>query len=194
MILTLVCIYISVLFALVRVGEQLIVSENNNLFLEIADDISFYEVPDVNLALAHYNQLRASLVVVSVENRQEWLNESLEHWLKAHQSRPNWPYYLLGALGAQIMLDNSSDNIGRLFDQVVALAPNERGIDRSLLEMSMISWKQLNRNQQNWVINRLETVMPSTLRLTLTTAEKYHIKGIVCSRLTWPIAKKYCLR
>lgn len=194
MILVPICIYIAVLFALVRSGEQVTVSTNDNFFLELADDISPDEVPSVNVALARYNQLRASLSEVDTDSRQKWLDESLGYWLKAHQARPNWPYYLLGALGVELMLGNPDHSVGELFDQVIALAPNERGIDQPLLEVSMMGWQQLNKNQQGWVVNRLETVMPSTLSLTLKTAEKYHIKGIVCSRLTWQIAKKHCLR
>jgi len=186
------CLYLVVLFGLIRFGEQLDVRESDNAVLELASRIAYWDVPDLHVALARYDRERASLGQ-DVALQRQWLESSRHHWDMASQLRPLWPYYQLGAFNAEVTLGSSTEVIQARFDQVAVLSKNERGADRSLFELGFAVWPQLRRDQQDWLVGRMvSSVWPQTVAFAFEKAELHDVKGVVCIRLPWSFAQKHC--
>lgn len=186
------CVYLTVQIALVRLGEQIEVTEEDNSLFEFASRISIWNIPDLHVAQARYNRERA--VLTEDEGlRRRWLTQSQELWDKASDLRPLWPYYQLGALDAEVLLGRDDASLQARFDRVTSLSANERGADRSLFELGFAIWHKLRRDQQDWLVDRIvSSVWPKTVKFALKSAELHDVKGIVCVRLPWNLAQKYC--
>lgn len=188
-----ICIYLSILFSLIRIGELEDITLSDNTFLNMADSLSPFNIPELNAAIANYDRKRASLSE-DLGERTRYLESAKLHWEYASATRPNWPYYQLGVFNAEINLGISDDQLGSRFDQIIWMAPNERGIDRAMLELGFAVWWKLADSQQDWLVNRMvSSGLPKTLVFGLEKANQYGIKPLVCSRLPWPLAKQHCL-
>ena len=186
-------LYFAVLFALIRSGELLEVSEGSNPFLELAEQISVMDVPELDEAIALYDKQRA-LLVSDFDTRKRYLKNSRKYWLQASNARPNWPYYQIEAWSAEINLGYPVEDLQSRFDLIIAIAPNERGIDKPLTETGLAIWFQLRKDQRQLIIDRmLSSGMPSSIDFILQKAEERGIKAFVCIRMPWAIAKKHCL-
>ncbi|MCT7360088.1 hypothetical protein [Thalassolituus pacificus] len=177
---------VSVLLAL---GSSAAVSTGNNVWLSAADAISRNN-PEVHVAIARYERQRA--IITADGFRDIHLQESLARWQKAQQLRPLWPYYQLGAFDAEILLDAPAEVIQQRMNTLMTLAPNERGMDRSLLELALFGWQKLTPEQQVWSLERLDSTRYETRKAVLQTAARIGVKPVLCSRMSWKKVRTFC--
>ncbi len=177
---------VSVLLAL---GSSVAVSTSNNAWLLAADAISRNN-PEVDAAIARYERQRA--LISAGDFREVHLQESLARWENAQQLRPLWPYYQLGAFDAEILLDASAEVIQQRMNTLMTLAPNERGMDRSLLELALFGWQKLTPEQQVWSLERLDSARYETRKAVFQTAARIGVKPVLCSRMSWKKVRTFC--
>lgn len=122
-----------------------------------------------------------------------YFSKQRDYFRAASEARPGWPYYALGEYDALIRLRSKPSLIQQQFDRVVAIAPNERGIDKGFLKLSVLGWKSLNLSQQQWVISRLsDSRISSTLSEVFQIAETVGIKSYLCLNLPWGKVRRFC--
>lgn len=182
-------IHFGAVSVLVALGTEAEVTTQDNPWLSLADAISVGN-PELEAALARYEISRG--LITAPEYQQARFESALQHWNRAAELRPYWPYYLLGGLEAAVRLDLPAEDIQRRFDEIVQLAPKERGIDRTLLMLSTFSWQKLTLEQQAWVIDRMQSANYSTRRyvFSVTKGTPGHLG--LCSYLPWNIGKQFC--
>ena len=169
-------------------------------FIDAADGISFN---NPNIAEAQAKKLREWALEnsTSAEKRLELLHTSLSHWQDSIESRPLWPYYQLGALDAEVLLAKYSNPESRKSYQqksqarishIIELAPNERGLDQSLLILSFIAWDWLEQENKNWLIERLKIAGRRTLKEVFFYAKQANNQQDICAHLSWNTVKRLC--
>ncbi len=181
--------HLAVVSAFLAIGRLDEVTERENVWLTLADKLSFYN-PNVDEAIARYERQRA--LVVAPELRNEHLQIAMQRWEAAQDKRPLWPYYKLGAFDVAVVMKASEEEIQRRFSELIELAPHERGMDLGLLTLSMYVWNQLSEDQQAWVIDRIRTSAHGTRVKVLEAAEITGMKLTLCVRLPWSMVKNYC--
>ena len=169
-------------------------------FIDAADGISFN---NPNISEAQGKKLRELALEnsTSAEDRLKLLHTSLSHWQEGIESRPLWPYYQLGALDIEVLLAKYSKPENRVSYQqkaqarishIIELAPNERGLDHSLLILSFIAWDWLEQENKSWLIERLKIVKRSTLKEVFFYAKQANNQQDICAHLSWNAVKKLC--
>jgi hypothetical protein len=127
------------------------------------------------------------------EAQSKALNKGLALVESAMQLRPLWPYYHLSALDIEYLLGSSSQTIQSRFDKIVQLAPNERGLDRNFLKLSMFVWNDLRSDQKAWVGSRLITMSKWTRPDVLETLSELKVHNPrLCTQLPWKLVKRAC--
>lgn len=189
----LICLYLAILFSLIRAGEHLEVTREGNSLLDVAAEISLWPMPDLNVALANYDRKRAANITDEKE-RHQLLLDVRDNWLEASRLRPGWPYYQIGALSTESVLAGvEAKDLQARFDQITSMAPNERGIDRPMFELGFWIWSKLRRDQQDWLVKRIESsALPTTVRFALEKADLHGVRAVVCVRLSWSVSKVHC--
>lgn len=165
----------------------------DNVWLHIAKALSFSN-PDVFALEAR--ALRSSAVVNwdSQDIAQLYLEQSLSAWQQAISLRPQWPYYQLAALDVEVLMNVDAVVIQQRFQQIITLAPNERGMDKALLELALFNWPKLLPQQQEWVVARLAIVPSHTLRKLYDSAKAVGREQLLCTFLPWNKVKQLCLK
>ncbi|UTW49009.1 hypothetical protein [Bacterioplanoides sp. SCSIO 12839] len=187
--LALVSCYVFVVASLRSLGDQRPVTADDNIWLIAADQLAINN-PDVSASLAYYQRQQA--FYYESEQRQQLLRSSLNHWQKASALRPLWPYYQLGALDIEVILDQPAAQIQSRITWVISLTPNERGLDKSLLELAVFSWEKLTQGQKDWMLKRLKLLNHSELLFVLEAAEKVNKKALLCAYLPFTKIRRYC--
>lgn len=164
----------------------------DNSWLQIAKALSFSN-PDVFALEAR--ALRSSAVANwdSQDIAQSYLQQSLLAWQQAISLRPQWPYYQLAAFDIEVFMNADAEIIQQRFQQVITLAPNERGMDKGLLELALFSWPKLQSTQKDWVIARLAIVPRHTLKILYRSAKTVEREQLLCTLLPWNKVKSFCL-
>ncbi|WP_420591949.1 hypothetical protein [Bacterioplanoides sp.] len=175
--------------ALVAIGKQQTVTTSDNTWLELADVLSFSD-PEVFAALATYQREQA--VLSGEDKRAPLLQQSLLNWEQAIESRPLWPYHHLNALHVEVMLNKPALDIQQRIDTVISQTPNERGMDKYLVELAVFSWPKLNRDQRRWISDRLDILSGKELKYVLKAAERINRKTLVCVHLPIKKSRRYC--
>jgi len=144
------------------------------------------------IAYAEYK--RSYATSGEANNSNAVLQDSLRLIEEAIQVRPLWPYYHLGALDAEYLLGRPDEVIQARLDTIINLAPNERGLDFNLIELSLLSWHNLRSDQQRWIAARIQTARRDT-RKELSGFIEQMIKTdpAFCSTLPWQTVRKFCL-
>ena len=175
--------------SLLALGASAPVNTQDNAWLVLADRIAFRN-PDVDVAIARYERERALITAPAFRN--DHLRQARVRWDRAAEARPFWPYYQLGALDAVVLLNAPAEDIRQRFSAIVSLAPNERGLDRGLLELALFSWHKLTTMQQEWVLERIPRTTYATRRFLFGVADQLHLKPLLCARLPWTQVKNFC--
>ncbi|TNC83653.1 MAG: hypothetical protein CSH37_13395, partial [Thalassolituus sp.] len=133
--------YLAFVSLLVEIGKASESDASTNPYFEAALTLA----PWHSTAAASYaSYLRAYAVALPLgAEREALLERVVALYERAMEGRPLWPYYHLGAFDAEYLLNRSAESIQARFDRVTSLAPNERGLDRNLLELSLYSWNKL---------------------------------------------------
>ena len=145
--------------------------------------------PDV--AEAQARKYREQSLELEFAPRQEALTISLDYWQQAISARPLWPYYHLGALDAEVLLQDSAA-VQKRIQHMIALAPNERGLDEGFLILAFIAWDWVGDAEKPWLLTRLGMVKRSTLRQVFSYAKQANNHRDICSHLPWKKVKRLC--
>jgi len=183
--------YLSLVSLLVELGIASEPDSPTNTYFETALTLA----PWNSYAAASYgSHLRAYAVTLPVgQERRDILEQVLSLYEQAMKGRPLWPYYQLGAFDAEYLLGRPAAVIQSRFDIVTELAPNERGLDRNLLELSLYNWQYLRKDQKQWVAHRLQKTQGSIRRDMLSTISElksYHPE--LCIQLPWKLVRRAC--
>ena len=164
----------------------------DNTWLKVAKALSFSN-PDVFALEAR--ALRSSAVVNwdSQDIAQSYLQQSLLAWQQAISLRPQWSYYQLAAFDIEVFMNADAEIIQQRFQQIITLAPNERGMDKGLLELALFAWPKLQSTQKDWVIARLAIVPHPTLKMLYSSAKTVGREQLLCTLLPWSKVKFFCL-
>ena len=122
---------------------------------------------------------------------KQYFLTSLNHWQQAIHQRPLWPYYQLGALEIEHLMQDGEAVKARI-SHIIQLAPNERGIDHGLLVMAFLSWPVVDESDKKWLLARLNKVHRSTLNSVFATAKKANNHREICAHLPWKKVRSLC--
>lgn len=175
--------------ALVAIGSEAEVTTQDNAWLSLADKISFSN-PEVHAAIARYELSRGHITAAELQPAR--FEKSLEHWQRAAELRPYWPYYELGVYELKIRLRRPADEIRQQFDRVTTLAPNERGLDKTLLMLSAYVWFYLTSEQRQWVQDRLLISNYSTRQYVMKNSKDSPGFAALCAALPEKQMKQFC--
>ncbi len=189
-ILAIAAAHVFVVALLLEAGKASDVQDQDNLWLNTAQVISWNN-PDVYAAQAAFYRQRALL------NEQQGFNTahlktSLDYWQQAQAASPLWPYYQLGALDIEVLLSRPAEVIQRRMTSLLNLAPNERGLDKYLLQLAFITWPKLNENQQAYMLNRLKKSRFGVLEFVYKKAKAAGNHQAICVNLPWKTVRRLC--
>lgn len=183
--------YMFLSFVLVSMGEAVEVSDRDNLFYDAAVAISPWNAD----ALAGYAKYKRNYAVsVEGEERQAALEEAVTYFERAIRQRPYWPYYVVGALDAEYIMGAPEAIIQQRFDDVVQLAPNERGLDHHFTQLAILNWLKLRDDQKAWAGKRLLSVKSPARQAAVDVIKILpdFQRGPLCAQLPWSLAKDAC--
>jgi len=183
--------YLFFVYLLVGIGKQVEPVDPDNGYLDLALDIAPWNA-DVHVARAGY--LRAyALTRETAEEYTDTLNRVLSSYESAIEARPYWPYYQLGALDAEYLLDSDPQVIQQRYDAIIAATPNERGLDGDLLKIGVLAWHKLRPDQKQWLNQRFLTTAGGVKRQTLDLIEQQlTINRIYCAEMPWNLVRRIC--
>lgn len=194
--LAVVAAHIFIVSVLVELGKSGAINEReDNLWLGSAEAIS-WKNPDIYEAQARYYRRQAFLVSAGIDkgdiDQAKSLEVSLDYWRKAINASPAWPYYLLGALDIEVLLDMPATAIQSRLDLIIGLAPNERGIDKHLLKIAFVAWRKLSDNQKEFLLERLDNRNRFILQTVFKVAKAAGTHHSICINLPWKKVRKLC--
>tara|TARA_B110000008_G_scaffold189849_1_gene188589 strand:- start:51 stop:746 length:696 start_codon:yes stop_codon:yes gene_type:complete len=196
--------YFFVVFSFVSFGATRTPERPENFWLDTAVTIAPWSA-DALIERGEY--LRAYAVtlefnaetdaenLITAQTRSGILQDALAMFDQAIAARPFWPYYQLGALDVEYLLQSNNAVIQQRIDTILTLAPNERGLDRSLIEISLLAWHQLRPDQKRSIGQRLRTANHQTRREMINLIQSLLADNrAYCDELPWPIVGKMCAK
>lgn len=183
--------YLAFVSLLVEMGKASDPDSKANIYFETALTLAPWHS---DAAASYGSHLRAYAVALPAgQERRDTLEQVLSLYEQAMKGRPLWPYYHLGAFDAEYLLNKPAAVIQERFDAVTALAPNERGLDRNLIELSLYSWNKLRDDQKVWVAQRLKTTQHRIRKdmLALIGDLKSYNRDL-CIQLPWNLVRRAC--
>jgi hypothetical protein len=162
----------------------------DNAWLDLAEVLSIAN-PDVFLARASFLRQKATLLEFKLQ-QDDFLKEALENLARAAEIRPLWPYYSLAELNILVLQDAAAERVQEKVAHIIKLAPNERGLDKHLLELAFHSWDKLSSEQQQWMLTRLAIVPSGTLKYVYSVAKSLNHKTVICTNLPYRKIKNLC--
>jgi len=190
MFLAIAAAHVFVVALLLEAGKASDVEDRNNLWLNTAQVIS-WDNPDVYAAQAAFYRQRALLNMPGVADATH-LKTSLNYWQQAQAASPLWPYYQLGALDIEVLLNSPADVIQHRITSLLNLAPNERGLDKYLLQLAFITWPNLNESQQAYMLKRLQSSRFGVLNFVYKKARAAGNHQAICVNLPWKKVRRLC--
>ncbi len=190
MVLAIAAAHVFVVAVLLEAGKASDAQDRDNLLLSTAQAMSWNN-PDVYAAQAAFYRERALLNMPGVADAAH-LKTSLHYWQQAQAASPLWPYYQLGALDVEVMLNSPADVIQRRITNLLSLAPNERGLDKNLLTLAFIAWPKLNEGQQVYMLKRLEISRFGVLNFVYKKAKEAGNHQVICINLPWKKVRRLC--
>jgi hypothetical protein len=171
-------------------------------FTDAAETISINNPDIAEVQARHYRDVGVALAEAedgadpalnAEHNMTSWqaLILSREYWLQAINIRPSWPYYQLGALDVEVLLRDKSA-VQQRIEQIIQLAPNERGLDESFLILTFIAWDWVEPDDKEWLLTRLGKVSYSTLKQVFYYAKQAGHHYDICAHLAWKKVKGLC--
>ena len=163
-------IYLGTVSSLVAMGSVTPISLSDNKLLNYALTLN-PSYSEGNATQALY--LRNRALLPDNEDDVKDLTRSYYYWQEAIKGRPLWPYYQLGALDTEYLLQAPDYVIQERLNWLMTITPNERGMDRQLLSISMLAWAKLTPDQQAWIVDRFNTANPKDQKYIHELAESY---------------------
>ncbi|MDQ4422783.1 MAG: hypothetical protein QF808_02630 [Thalassolituus sp.] len=183
--------YLAFVSLLVEMGKASDPDSQANIYFETALTLAPWHS---DAAASYGSHLRAYAVALPAgQERRDTLEQVLSLYEQAMKGRPLWPYYHLGAFDAEYLLGRPAGVIQSRFDLVTELAPNERGLDRNLLELSLYNWQYLRPDQKQWVAHRLQKTQGSIRRDMLDIIRELKAYNLnLCLELPWKLVRRAC--
>ena len=183
-------VYFSLVFALVSYGNSSDeLSEHNNA-LDLATTIAPWSA-DASIGYAAY--LRRYAVTLTLDDRVEIMSRINGLIESAMKARPDWPYYHLAKYDAEVLEGQDDLVLQERFDTIRQLAPNERGLDYSLIATSFYAWNSLRIDQQQWIARTLFYMRgDSRGELLKHVALLRQSTPSLCTQLPWTLVKSAC--
>jgi hypothetical protein len=166
------------------------IEQPTNAWLDIAELISVSN-PQVLHTRANFLRQKALLPEFS-DQRDSFLQQALALWGRAAVIRPLWPYYWISELNTMVLLDVDAVDFQAKVEQIIQLAPNERGLDEQLLELAFYDWDKLTPNQKQWILDRLAIVPNRTFYYVFSVAKELNKQFVICTRLPYQQVKRIC--
>ncbi|MEH6447373.1 MAG: hypothetical protein V7765_01830 [Oleispira sp.] len=166
------------------------IEQPTNAWLDLAELISVSN-PEVLHTRANFLRQKALLPEFR-DQRTALLQQALTLWGRAAEIRPLWPYYWLSELNTMVLLDTDALVFQAQVEQIIQLAPNERGLDKQFLELAFYDWDKLTAEQQQWMLDRLAIVPGGTFNYVFSVAKKFNKQSVICTRLPYKKVKRIC--
>ncbi len=189
-ILALAAMHVFVVALLLAAGTAGKVQDRANPWLNTAQLISWNN-PEVYAAQAAFYRKRALLNEPGIVKAAH-LKTSLNYWQQAQSASPLWPYYQLGALDIEVLLSSPESKIQSRITSLLNLAPNERGLDKYLLQLAFITWPNLNESQQTYMLARLQKSNSGVLKFVFEKAKEAGNHQAICANLPWNKVRRLC--
>ena len=198
-LLAILSLHIFVVAVLIEAGKAAEVKAENNVWLDTAEIISWRN-PDIYEAQASYYRTLAltgrkvgSRLNLSDESpEKKHLERALSYWQLAQQASPLWPYYKTGALDIELLLNRPAKVIQYRISEILTLAPNERGLDKALLQLSFTGWQKLSDEQKAFMLERLQHRNQKLLKPIFKVAKAAGNHHAICINLPWKKVRKLC--
>lgn len=129
----------------------------------------------------------------NLKERMAYLEEARINWLKAHESRVLWPYYILPLLEVEIEMKKPKTDIQKRMSQLLNTGKNEASLLVFIQKIFIKSWILFTPEQQTWFINSLKNLDEKELRQRYLYARKVRNTGVICNFIAWNTAKKVCV-
>ncbi|MEH6345140.1 MAG: hypothetical protein V7785_08650 [Bermanella sp.] len=192
-------LHIFVVAVLIEAGKAAEAKAENNIWLDSAEFISWNN-PDIYEAQAYYyralaltgRELGSRLNLSDASPEKQQLQTSLNYWWQAQKVSPLWPYYKVGALDIELLLNRPAAVIQKRIAEILTLAPNERGLDKSLLKLSFSGWKKLSDEQKTFMLERLQHRNRKLLKPIFKVAKAAGNHHAICVNLPWNRVRKLC--
>ena len=188
--LAVIFIYFTVVNALIAHGRMSDEVSSYNSSLHWATTLAPWSA-DAEIAYAAY--LRDYAVTASIPEKDKTLPVIHELVDSAIAKRPLWPYYQLAKYDAEVLSGASDDVLQMRFDSIRSLAPNERGVDFSLIQTSLYAWDSLKESQQSWIGAQLLSMQREKreeLLRQIVSLKGYNPR--LCTQLPWRLVKRAC--
>lgn len=188
--LAVIFIYFTVVNALIAHGRMADEGSSYNSSLHWATTLAPWSA-DAAIAYAAY--LRGYAVTASMPEKAKTLSVIHELIDSAIAKRPLWPYYQLAKYDAEVLSGASEVALQARFDGIRSLAPNERGVDLSLIQTSLYVWDSLKGSQQNWIgvqMLGMQREKRDDLLLQISSLKTYNPR--LCTQLPWKLVKRAC--
>jgi len=198
-LLAILSLHIFVVALLIEAGKAAEVKSKSNIWLDSAEFISWRN-PDIYEAQAYYYRALAlaglkvgsALNLVSESSEKLQLETALSYWQLAQQASPLWPYYKTGALDIELLLNRPAKVIQNRISEILTLAPNERGLDKTLLQLSFTGWQKLSDEQKTFMLERLQHRNQKLLKPIFKVAKAAGNHHAICINLPWKKVRKLC--
>jgi hypothetical protein len=188
--LAVIFIYFTVVNALIAHGRMADEVSSYNSSLHWATTLAPWSA-DAAIAYAAY--LRGYAVTASMPEKAKTLSVIHELIDSAIAKRPLWPYYQLAKYDAEVLSGASEVALQARFDGIRSLAPNERGVDLSLIQTSLYVWDSLKGSQQNWIgvqMLGMQREKRDDLLLQISSLKTYNPR--LCTQLPWKLVRRAC--
>jgi hypothetical protein len=195
LILVVATAHIFIVSILIELGKSTSTNLQENPWLSVAEAISWNN-PEVYESQARYYR-RQAFIVDGAINRQNAaqdlsLRTSLKYWLRAVDASPLWPYYQLGALDIEVLLNRPEGVIQGRLDSVIELGANERGLEKDMFKISFVAWRKLSTGQKETVLGRLKNRSNRMLKAVFEVAKAAGTHNAICVNLPWRKVRHLC--
>ena len=198
-LLAILSLHIFVVALLIEAGKAAEVKSKSNVWLDSAEFISWRN-PDIYEAQAFYyralalasHQVGSRLNLNDESPEKLQLETALSYWQLAQQASPLWPYYKTGALDIELLLNRPAKVIKNRISEILALAPNELGLDKALLKLSFSGWKKISDEQKAFMLDRLKHKNQKLLKSIFKVAKAAGNHHAICVNLPWNKVRKLC--
>ena len=191
------CVYFAAVHALIKVGRSADVAFDDvtvvhpNSWLELVAPVAGW-IPEYHEAQAQFYMKQGAHAKGGAV--VESLSLSVDHWDKAAELRPGWPYYPLSALVVLSYYNAPVEQVHKYVDQLIAQSYNERGVHRHLFKAGFRVWPKLTEEQRQWFIKQAAMPYGQTTRRAFQAAREYGYRDMLCANLPLNRAAPYCMK
>jgi hypothetical protein len=190
-VFSVICLWVAVSFVFYSAGASSSVSVSAGIWRLHVAALMLPVSADINSALSARYVEQAALAD-NLDSAYDSLEQAVVYIQKAADQRPLWPYYKVSMLELDILLRRPSDDIRSIFQSIMVLAPNERGLDPFLFRQVVAGWAELTDEQRKWALLRMHSASGESLKVVIESADLVGMKMYFCAKLPWSSVSRYC--